>query len=72
MKKTIALILVLSVFLSCEKDDICSSEVSTTAKLVLRFYDITDQDETKAVPNLLVYGLNDLIILDYLPQLQIP
>lgn len=60
MKKTIALILVLSVFLSCEKDDICSSEVSTTAKLVLRFYDITDQDETKAVPNLLVYGLNDL------------
>lgn len=60
MKKAIVLILILSVFVSCEKDDICSSETSTTAKLVLRFYDIANQDETKAVPNLLVYGLNDL------------
>ena len=60
MKKIIALILILSVFISCEKDDICSSETGTTPKLILRFYDITDQEETKAVPSLLVYGLNNL------------
>lgn len=59
MKKLIALILILSVFISCEKDDICSAETSTTPMLVLRFYDIADEVETKQVPNLLVYGLND-------------
>jgi len=69
MKKTIALILILTVFISCEKDDICSSETGTTPKLVLRFYDITDQEETKAVPNLLVYGLNnfnEIVFFDHI------
>lgn len=69
MKKIIALILVLSVFISCEKDDICSSETGTTPKLILRFYDITDQGETKLVPNLLVYGLNnfnEIIFFDHI------
>lgn len=60
LKKIIALILVCSVFVTCEKDDICSAETSTTPKLILRFYDISDQEETKTVPNLLVYGLNNL------------
>lgn len=60
MKKIFPLILILFAFVSCEKDDICSAETSTTPKLILRFYDISEQEETKAVPNLLVYGLNDI------------
>ena len=59
MKKIIVLILILSVFISCEKDDICSAETSTTPMLILRFYDIANEEETKQVPNLLVYGLDD-------------
>ncbi|MDA7558160.1 DUF6452 family protein [Flavobacteriaceae bacterium] len=60
MKKVSVLFLVISVFLSCEKDDICSSDTGTTPQLILRFYDIANQEETKAVPNLLVYGVNSL------------
>ena len=60
MKKVSVLFLVISVFLSCEKDDICSSDTDTTPQLILRFYDIANQEETKAVPNLLVYGVNSL------------
>jgi hypothetical protein len=69
MKKIIALIIVLSVFISCEKDDICSADTGTTPMLVLRFYDIADEEETKAVPNLLVYGLNDvneIVLFDHI------
>jgi hypothetical protein len=60
IKKIVAILLLISVFISCEKDDICASETGTTPKLILRFYDISDQEETKAVANLLVYGVNDL------------
>jgi hypothetical protein len=69
MKKIIALIIVLSVFISCEKDDICSADTGTTPMLVLRFYDIAAEEETKAVPNLLVYGLNDvneIVLFDHI------
>jgi hypothetical protein len=69
MKKIIALFLVCSVFMTCEKDDICSAETATTPKLILRFYDISDQEETKAVPNLLVYGLNnfnEIVLFDHI------
>ncbi|MCB0463033.1 MAG: DUF6452 family protein [Flavobacteriaceae bacterium] len=59
MKKIIALLLLCFVITNCEKDDICSSDTGTTPKLILRFYDISDEDETKQVPNLLVYGIDD-------------
>jgi hypothetical protein len=62
MKKIIALLLLCFVITNCEKDDICSSDTGTTPKLILRFYDISDEDETKQVPNLLVYGLDDASI----------
>ena len=71
MKKVSVLFLVISIFLGCEKDDICSSDTGTTPQLILRFYDIANQEETKAVPNLLVYGINSfneivvLTVLDY-------
>jgi len=60
IKKIVTIVLLISVFISCEKDDICSADTGTTPMLILRFYDIADEEETKAVPNLLVYGVNDL------------
>lgn len=59
-KNRLILILISIISFACEKDDICAAETATTPKLILRFYDISDQEETKAVPNLLVYGLNNL------------
>jgi len=44
---------------SCEKDDICAETTSTTPQLILRFYDILDQEDTKTVTDLIAYGLDD-------------
>ena len=55
MKKISALILLLLLTTaSCEKDDICAETTATTPKLILRFYDITSQEETKSVIGLRV------------------
>ena len=45
--------------LSCEKDDICAEATPTTPQLIIRFYDIVDNDETKTVTNLFAYALDD-------------
>jgi hypothetical protein len=69
MKKIIALLLLCFVITNCEKDDICSADTGTTPKLILRFYDIADEEETKSVPNLLVYGVNDvdeIVLFDHI------
>jgi len=47
------------VILSCEKDDICAEATATTPQLIVRFYDTNSTEETKAVSDLLVYGVND-------------
>ncbi len=54
MKRYSALILFLSSLLlnSCEKDDICV--LPTTPKLIIRFYDNSDPENTKEVENLTV------------------
>lgn len=60
MKKISALlILLLIVVASCEKDDICAETTPTTPKLILRFYDITSQEDTKNTTGLRVAGFND-------------
>lgn len=41
---------------NCERDDICSEVTPTTPRLIIQFYDITEADELKFVPNLTVYG----------------
>lgn len=69
MNKIRTLFFTLLLITGCEKDDICSAETATTPKLILRFYDISDQEETKAVPNLLVYGLNsinEVVLFDHI------
>ncbi len=57
MKKILALILLIIVINSCERDDICPESTATTPKLILRFYDITDQTETKRVLGLQIKGV---------------
>ena len=57
MKKIVSLILlVFFTFSSCEKDDICDDNTSTTPRLVIQFYDYTNQTELKNVTNLKVIG----------------
>ena len=41
---------------ACEKDDICPPETATTPYLKLGFYDLQDQEITKAVPRLRIVG----------------
>jgi len=68
-KNSLILILVMMLSFGCEKDDICSAATGTTPKLILRFYDISDEEETKSVPNLLVYGVNDvdeIVLFDHI------
>lgn len=61
MKKINALLLLLIFIIipSCEKDDICAETTPTTPKLILRFYDITSQEDTKSVTGLRVTGLDE-------------
>ena len=51
--------LIAGLFLGCEKDDICPESASTTPQLILRFYDIADNDELKPVVGLFAYALED-------------
>ena len=52
MKKILLLLLVSVTFSSCEKDDVCTEE--TTPRVVLEFYDITNNATLKNVVNLVV------------------
>ncbi len=55
MNKNILYIFLFAfIFSACEKDDICLSP--TTPKLILRFYDTTDQTTIKSVSNLSIWA----------------
>lgn len=57
MKKIISLLVVsVFLFLSCEKDDICDANTSTTPRLVIEFYDINNPSVLKTVTDLEVIG----------------
>ena len=60
MRKISALLLLLLFIIisSCEKDDICSETTPTTPKLILRFFDIASQDDTKNVTSIGVTSRN--------------
>ena len=59
MKKIIALLLLITALNSCERDDICAESTPTTPHLVIRFYDIDDQDENLNVVNLQIQGVDN-------------
>ncbi len=52
MKKIISLLLIAFSFSSCEKDDICDAATSTTPRLIVQFYDISNPSTAKNVTNL--------------------
>jgi hypothetical protein len=57
MKKILLLVLMVALsFSGCEKDDICDANTSTTPRLVIKFYDITNSTIPKNVTNLKVIG----------------
>ena len=57
MKKIIAFLFVLVFSISgCEKDDICDANTSTTPRLVIEFYSITNSSVLKNVTDLKVIG----------------
>ena len=55
-KKLILLLVAIFSFSSCEKDDICDANTSTTPRLVIAFYDIDNPSIPKNVNNLKVIG----------------
>jgi hypothetical protein len=58
---------IITIFsMGCEPDDICPESTPTTPNLIIRFYDILNQDSKKNVFNLKVQGLgNDNPLTDY-------
>lgn len=75
MRYTILLLLpLLMVFSSCEKDDICSDTTSTTPRLVIEFYDVTNLTETKNVSNLVLKtnGVTETILFNAVSKIYVP
>ena len=57
MKKIYLLLAIAFAFSSCEKDDICDANTSTTPRLIIQFYDSVNTTELKNVSNLQVTGV---------------
>lgn len=67
MKKiNLVLILVFATIISCEKDDLCSEDTSTTPRLIIEFYDISNQESSKNVFSFRAQGIgNENALEDY-------
>ncbi|SDG75801.1 DUF6452 family protein [Psychroflexus sediminis] len=68
MKKTLftslVILFILSIFTSCERDDICAESTETTPKLVIDFFDVNNPSNPRNVRNLAVREIeNDTAIL---------
>ena len=62
----IYLIITSSMFVACEKDDLCAETTPTTPQLIISFKDANNTNESKAVESLGVYAIdnNDLILIE--------
>lgn len=54
--KSFAPLLIVFLFLDCERDDICAEGTETTPRLLIEFYDVASPDDLKNVPRLTIYG----------------
>ncbi|WP_452228355.1 MULTISPECIES: DUF6452 family protein [unclassified Lacinutrix] len=62
----IPILIAFVAFLSCEKDDICSDETSTTARLYIQFYNSSNTENLKNVLKFRVQGVdNDDVLSAY-------
>ena len=50
---------IISLFFTCERDDICAETTETTPQLIIEFYDISDDEALKTVPSLSVAGIDE-------------
>ena len=58
---------VISIAISCERDDICPESTPTTPRLIIDFYDVSIQEDSKNVFDLVVIGVgNDDALEDYI------
>lgn len=64
------LIIVIFVFQSCEKDDICAEGTPTTPRMVIEFYDRQNTTVLKNVANLKVIGMGQENGIVFNPQAQ--
>ena len=62
----IYLIITSSMFVACEKDDLCAETTPTTPQLIISFKDANNTTESKVVESLGVYAIdnNDLILIE--------
>ncbi|QRM90522.1 hypothetical protein FG167_15210 [Lacinutrix sp. WUR7] len=62
----IPVLMVFVAFLSCEKDDICSDDTSTTARLFIQFYNSANTENKKNATKFRVQGVgNEEVLSDY-------
>jgi len=69
-----ALLFLLCLFFSCERDDICPPTTPTTPFLIIEFFDVAQSDENKAVQGLsyIAEGTTDTIPLGNTDSIAIP
>jgi hypothetical protein len=74
MKKIYLLLLIAFAFSSCEKDDICDATTSTTPRLIVQFYDISNPTTLKLVNNLgiIAPGFTNGISFSGVSKIEIP
>lgn len=66
LKKISLAVIVLATLSTCERDDICPEDVPTTPRLLLEFYDVSNQENIKNVPNLFIQGVgNDFVLTGF-------
>lgn len=58
LKNTLFAIALILLTVSCERDDICAEGTSTTPRLLIGFYDISNPEQEKNVSRLTAYGEN--------------
>ncbi|MEM1001427.1 MAG: hypothetical protein AAGH46_02130 [Bacteroidota bacterium] len=54
--KVLILSLAFAFLNNCERDDICSEGTPTTPRLIIEFYDASEEENLKNVPNFTVFG----------------
>ncbi|WP_051238745.1 DUF6452 family protein [Gaetbulibacter saemankumensis] len=59
-----SLSLLIGFIISCESDDICPDSESTTPRLIIEAYDVSNQENLKSIPSLLIVGVDNENILD--------
>lgn len=58
------IVLAISMTISCERDDICPESTPTTPRLIIDFYDVSIQEDSKNVFDLVVSGVDNDDILE--------